>query len=100
MPKFGPQVLLTELTPKDYAQMVGRTVWVSVVERHPETDVTTKVVADVVGRVSAMSRVQDFWNDDAYKYGIGFIDAVGDAFTATLPNKEGRDVLVALDLNS
>ncbi|URP22335.1 hypothetical protein SEA_BIG4_302 [Microbacterium phage Big4] len=100
MTKFGPQVLLTELTPQNYAELVGKTVWVSIVEKDSDTDVTTKVLADVVGRVSAVSRVEDLWRDDAYKYGIGFVDGAGDTFSATLPNSEGRVVLIALDLHS
>lgn len=100
MSKFGPQVRLEEMTPEDFANMQGKVVWVSVADVNEETGVTSKVRADVVGRVSVISRVEDLWDDDTYKFDIGFYGAENDAFTATLPDSEGRTVMIASELNS
>lgn len=72
MSKFGPQVRLEEMTREDFANMQGKAVWVSVADVNEETGVTSKVRADVVGRVSVISRVEDLWDDDTYKFDIGF----------------------------
>ena len=98
MSKFEPQRNLTELTAGDFADMQGKIVWVSIVEVDSETDVTTQVHAEVVGRVTLVSRLHKY--GDVHEYGIGFVGAHNDPFNVTLPNDSGRLVLIARDLNS